>query len=80
MEDIFKKCEVQINKIEAELMAFTEWLQFVLIPRVHSILETNGTFPKQSNVAAHAYREFDGMEQEYGDLCQLLSEFDALFN
>ncbi len=105
MEDIFKNCELQINKIEAELkrlnvwssqpidaakfndmgafgintMAFTEWLQFVLVPRVHSILETNGTFPKQSNVAAHAYREFDGMEKEFGELCQLLSEFDALF-
>lgn len=62
-------------------MAFTEWLQFVLIPSVHSIIESNDDFPSEgSYVADYAYREFDGMEDIYGNLCELLKEFDELFN
>ena len=35
-------------------------------------------FPSESNVAAQAVREFDGIA-EAGQLINLLSEFDALF-
>ena len=63
----------------ADTMAFTQWIQFVLIPRVRSILEQGGDFPQGSMVGTQAVREFDGYDRA-GRLCTLLSEFDALFN
>ena len=61
-----------------DTMAFTEWLQFVFLPRVRECLET-GDFPASSQVGVHAIREFDGWDEASG-LVSLLCEFDALFN
>jgi uncharacterized protein YqcC (DUF446 family) len=61
-----------------DTMAFSEWLQFVLIPNVRLIIEQKGTFPTESMVGVQAIREFDGDENASG-LIKLLSEFDGLF-
>jgi uncharacterized protein YqcC (DUF446 family) len=62
-----------------DTMAFTQWLQFILIPRVRSIIEEGGSFPAESHVAAQAVRELDG-HPDASALMSLLAEFDALFN
>lgn len=62
-----------------DTMAFSQWIQFILIPRVRQILETKGEFPNGSMVAVQAMREFDGYD-EAGKLLSLLREFDELFN
>ena len=62
-----------------DTMAFSQWLQFVFIPRVRSLLENGGQWPPSSHVGAQAVREFDGVN-EASDLVSLLSEFDALFD
>jgi uncharacterized protein YqcC (DUF446 family) len=59
----------------ADTMAFSQWLQFVFVPRVRQIVEARGAFPAQSFVGAQAIREFDGMDEE-GELARLLCEFD----
>ena len=61
-----------------DTMAFTQWLQFILIPRVRSIIAQKGDFPSESMVGAQAIREFDGDATASG-LVTLLSEFDDLF-
>ena len=60
-----------------DTMAFSQWLQFVFIPRVRAAVAAN-SFPKGSSVGAQAVREFDG-QPEAEQLLTLLSEFDALF-
>jgi len=60
-----------------DTMAFTQWLQFIFIPRVREAIESN-QFPKGSQVGAQAVREFDTVP-EASRLATLLSEFDALF-
>lgn len=60
-----------------DTMAYSQWLQFVFIPRVHEVIASNGPFPQQSSVGAQAIREFDGYD-EASDLVTLLCEFDAL--
>jgi len=61
-----------------DTMAFSQWLQFVFVPRVGQILDNQGTFPTRSQVGAQAIREFDGVpEATY--LVELLCDFDALF-
>lgn len=60
-----------------DTMTFTQWLQFVFLPRVRQAVASN-EFPQSSSVGAQAVREFDGY-QEADRLITLLSEFDALF-
>ena len=61
-----------------DTMAFSQWLQFILIPRVHQIIAEGGEFPANSMVGAQAMREFDG-DADAAHLVSLLGEFDRLF-
>ena len=61
-----------------DTMAFSQWLQFVFLPRVRNIVDAQGAFPPTSMVGAQACREFDG-QPEASTLVRLLSEFDDLF-
>lgn len=60
-----------------DTMTFTQWLQFVFLPRVREAIAAN-QFPQSSSVGAQAVREFDG-NPDADRLVTLLSEFDALF-
>jgi uncharacterized protein YqcC (DUF446 family) len=62
-----------------DTMAFSQWLQFILVPRVQQIIEQQGTFPSESMVGVQATREFDG-DGNASQLVSLLSEFDDLFS
>jgi uncharacterized protein YqcC (DUF446 family) len=62
-----------------DTLTFTQWLQFIFIPRVNDIIASQGVFPDHSMVATQAVREFDGIG-EASNLVRLLSEFDALFS
>ena len=61
-----------------DTMAFSQWLQFIFIPRVRSIIEQKGDFPSESMVGTQAAREFEG-DGNASELVTLLSEFDELF-
>jgi len=60
-----------------DTMAFSQWLQFIFIPRVKNMLETGEKFPPDSQNGAQAVREFDGDDRAQG-LVALLSEFDEI--
>ncbi|MEZ6194529.1 MAG: YqcC family protein [Planctomycetota bacterium] len=61
----------------ADTMSFPQWLQFVLVPRVESILAGEGTLPDGSALAVYAARDLDGLD-EAAALIARLREFDAL--
>ncbi len=60
-------------------MAFEQWIQFILLPRIHQIISEQGEFPGKSNVATYAIRNFDG-DSAASRLCDLLYELDEIFN
>jgi uncharacterized protein YqcC (DUF446 family) len=60
-----------------DTMTFTQWLQFVLIPRVHQVVQQQSEFPRSSMVGAQAIREFDG-DDRADQLVRMLNEFDRL--
>lgn len=60
-----------------DTMAFSQWLQWILLPRVREAAE-EGAFPSGSHVAAQAVREYDGVP-EASELVRRLADFDALF-
>ena len=59
----------------ADTMAFYQWLQFVLVPRIREISAGKGVFPRTSQVGAYAVRELDGA-WEASELVSLLCRFD----
>jgi uncharacterized protein YqcC (DUF446 family) len=61
-----------------DTMAYSQWLQFIFIPRVNNIIAEHGQFPKSRSVGVQAMREFDGVT-EASRLLALLSEFGAMF-
>jgi uncharacterized protein YqcC (DUF446 family) len=62
-----------------DTMAYSQWLQFVFIPRVRSILKSHGDFPSSSSVGTQALREFDG-NPDADQLVSLLCSFDEGIN
>ncbi|MEO8284886.1 MAG: YqcC family protein [Chloroflexota bacterium] len=61
-----------------DTMPFSSWLQFIFIPRVKEIIESDRRFPSSSQVGAQAIREFDG-DNAAAHLVDLLIAFDELF-
>jgi uncharacterized protein YqcC (DUF446 family) len=59
-------------------MAFSQWLQFILIPNVRRIIAVKGKFPTGSQAGGQALREFD-TEPQMSEVTRLLCEFDAMF-
>jgi len=58
-----------------DTMAFSQWLQFVLLARIRSIVAESGAFPADSSVGSYAVRELDGQDEAHA-LIQVLIEFD----
>jgi uncharacterized protein YqcC (DUF446 family) len=58
-------------------MAFTQWLSWVLVPRLREVADGSVPAPPSSQVAAHAVREFDGWH-DAARLEELLREVDEL--
>jgi uncharacterized protein YqcC (DUF446 family) len=56
-------------------MAFEQWIQFVLLPRIREIVRTRGRFPSGSEVGVYAVRALDG-DYDADRLCSLLSQLD----
>jgi uncharacterized protein YqcC (DUF446 family) len=63
----------------ADTMTFEQWLQFVLLVRIRSIVAMRGEFPEGSSVAPYAIRVFDG-DNDAGHLHELLYDLDKLIN
>ena len=60
-----------------DTMTFSQWLQFIFLPRVREAIAANH-FPSESSVGVQAVREFDG-HPDADRLLELLSQFDSLF-
>lgn len=61
----------------ADRMAFEEWLQWVMLPRVREICSERGEFPPSSQLGAYAVRQFDG-DDATGELVARLAALDQL--
>jgi len=70
---------VNMGAFGSNTMAFEQWIQFILLPRIRDIIASNGEFPSESNLAPYAIRYFDG-DPDAENLHQLLYDLDALIN
>jgi uncharacterized protein YqcC (DUF446 family) len=60
-------------------MAFEQWIQFILIPRIQQIVRDKDEFPSGSMLATYAVRAFDG-DYDTTQLQNLLYDLDQLIN
>ncbi len=63
----------------SKTMSFEQWLQFVLIPVIHGIIENKEPFPDDSMLAPYAIRTFDG-DPEAGHIHDILYGIDEIIN
>lgn len=59
-------------------LAFEEWLQWIFLPRLKSMLEANAPLPTASGIAAMAEQVFVGRALDVKGLIAALEEFDRL--
>jgi len=69
---------VDMGPFGMNTMAIEQWIQFVLVPRVHEIVEEKGEFPK-SDFSVVAVRAFDG-DDAAAKLLELIIAFDVIVN
>jgi uncharacterized protein YqcC (DUF446 family) len=58
-----------------DTMAFSQWLQYVFVPAARAVVAGERPLPPGSALAAHAVREFDGMDEAEA-LCAILRRVD----
>lgn len=63
----------------ADTMNFSEWLQWVFVPRFRAILEGDHPLPGQCDIAPMAEEALKGLEQDVTEVISLLKRFDDHF-
>jgi uncharacterized protein YqcC (DUF446 family) len=63
-----------------DTLPFTQWLQWVLLPRMQLILERQDRLPPSSDIWPLAEHEFKKLDIDTGELLRLVRRFDELIN
>ena len=63
-----------------DTMAFTQWLQFVFLPKMKLLVEAAQPLPSVSGIAPMAEEYFRGREQSGQGLVKALEEMDRLLS
>lgn len=63
-----------------DTMAFSQWLQWIFVPRVRAIIESGGTLPKGSNIKSYAEEAFPLEKLESEKLLLIIEQFDLLMS
>ena len=70
---------VNMGAFGSNTMAFEQWIQFVLLPRIRGIVNEKGDFPDNSMLGTYAIRVFDG-DHDAEILHGMLRDLDDLVN
>lgn len=62
-----------------DTLAFEQWLQWILLPRMKALLEAGEQLPRVSGIHPMAEMSYAGREQQLAGLFRELVAFDALF-
>lgn len=61
-----------------DTLSFTQWLQFIFIPKIRILVENEGALPQKCDIAPMAEEYFRGQPLPAGELLQLLEEIDQV--
>lgn len=63
-----------------DTLSFEQWLQWIFLPRMKSILEEDEALPAVSGILAMAELVYQGRSPQMAGLLQALERFDALIS
>lgn len=63
-----------------DTLAFTQWVQWMLLPRLVRMVEESQAWPQRSEIAPLAEESFKELTQNTDRLLALMKEFDELIN
>lgn len=63
-----------------DTLRFTQWMQFVLIPRLKILIEEQAPLPSQSDISAYAVEAFNGVDFPTDELLRLIQHLDNMLN
>ena len=63
-----------------DTLDFTQWLQWVFIPKMHTLLDNNAALPQQSSIHVLAEEALKDMEQDTAGLIDEIRTFDHLLS
>jgi uncharacterized protein YqcC (DUF446 family) len=64
----------------ADVLRFTEWLQWVFVPRTRALLDAGGPLPSRSGIRPMAEEVLAGCDWDSGRLIALLGRVDQVIN
>ncbi|MGN8158959.1 YqcC family protein [Salinisphaera sp. RV14] len=62
----------------ADTLAFTQWLQFIFVPRMRELIEAGGPLPAASGIAVMAEAKLTGASPAERRVIKVLAAFDRL--
>ncbi|WP_419533974.1 YqcC family protein [Endozoicomonas sp.] len=63
-----------------DTMAFSQWLQWIFVPRVRAIIDGGGSLPKGSNIKSYAEEALPLERLEGEKLLLIIEQFDLLMS
>lgn len=63
-----------------DTLAFSQWLQWVFLPKMKAVVETEEDFPASSDITPLAEYSFERLPQQTGRLLELIAAFDDFIN
>ena len=63
-----------------DTLAFHQWLQWVFLPKMKNVLETEEEFPSSSEITPLAEYSFARLPQNTARLLELIRQFDDFIN
>lgn len=63
-----------------DTLAFTQWVQWMLLPRLVRMIEQGQPWPERSEIGPLAEESFKELSQNTDRLLALMKDFDALIN
>ena len=69
-----------VEPFAVDTLVFTEWLQFIFLPRMKVLLENDVPLPTVSGIAPMAEEYFRGVREDGTQLIHLLQTMDRLLS
>ncbi|MFK0570623.1 YqcC family protein [Endozoicomonas sp.] len=63
-----------------DTMVFSQWLQWIFVPRVRAVIESGGALPKGSNIKSYAEEALPVEQLECEKLLLIIEQFDQLMS
>lgn len=61
-----------------DTLEFNQWLQWVFVPRINTLIESNSALPAESAIYEYAEEVYKGAEYSTGEILQIIKLFDQM--